>query len=55
VTITFETPLAPGDYRVTAGWYTYPEIAPFCVLQEAVTGRTCGGEVEVTLGTFRVE
>ncbi|MBE2271953.1 MAG: hypothetical protein IAE80_27205, partial [Anaerolinea sp.] len=55
VTISFETPLAPGDYRVTAGWYTYPEIAPFCVLQEAVTGRTCGGEVEVTLGTFRVE
>ncbi|MCA9908741.1 MAG: hypothetical protein KC519_08840, partial [Anaerolineae bacterium] len=24
--------LPPGEYQVIAGWYTYPEIAPFHVL-----------------------
>ena len=50
VPINFETPLPEGEYRVFVGWYTYPEIAPFCVLNPE--GSCAGNEVEI--GTFQV-
>ncbi|MBK9750956.1 MAG: hypothetical protein IPO91_29905 [Chloroflexi bacterium] len=50
VTINFENPLSEGEYHVFVGWYTYPEIAPFCVLN--AEGSCAANEVEI--GTFQV-
>jgi hypothetical protein len=51
VTIRFEQPLAAGEYRVFVGWYVYPEIAPFCVLN---ANGACGDQRDVQMGAFRV-
>lgn len=50
VTLTLPANAAPGEYRVYVGWYTYPDIANFCVPQ----GDACGAR-EILLGTVRVE
>jgi len=34
--------LPAGEYRLFAGWYRYPEIAPFCVLEDS---RCAGNEL----------
>jgi hypothetical protein len=49
VAIPLPQDLAPGQYTVSAGWYSYPEISNFCVLD----GATCG-ERAAPLGTFTV-
>jgi hypothetical protein len=36
VNVTLPADLPPGEYRVYAGWYTYPEIANLCVLEDDV-------------------
>lgn len=50
VEITLPDDLPPGEYTVSAGWYTYPEMVNFCVLVNGV----CSGNA-ATLGTFTVE
>lgn len=52
VSIPFESPLPPGEYRVFVGWYAYPSIAPFCPLDEA---GACADANRVQIGAFRVE
>lgn len=48
--LTLPPSLPPGIYRVYAGWYNYPDLANFCVLQEDV----CAANA-LFLGTVRVE
>ena len=50
VTIALPDDLPPGDYTVSAGWYSYPDIANFCVL----TDGACSADA-ATLGTIHVE
>jgi len=52
VIINFENVLPQGEYRVVVGWYTYPTIDPFCVLDGS---DVCTDQNEVLIGTFRVE
>ncbi len=42
--------LPPGDYTVSLGWYTYPDITNFCLLTNGI----CGDHV-LTLGTVTVK
>lgn len=49
VEIALPDDLPPGEYAVSVGWYTYPDITNFCV----VVDNTCGERV-LTLGTIRV-
>ncbi len=49
-TIALPDDLLPGDYTVSTGWYSYPEIANFCVL----TDGACSADA-ATLGTIHVE
>jgi hypothetical protein len=42
--------LPQGEYQVSAGWYTYPDIVNFCVLENG----TCVAN-EVQIGTVRIE
>ncbi len=46
VIIPLPDDLAPGEYQVIAGWYTYPEIAPFHALNDD------GRAGDVSLGSF---
>ena len=50
VEIALPDDLPPGDYTVSVGWYSYPDITNFCVLTNGVCG-----ENSVTVGTVRVE
>jgi hypothetical protein len=50
VTLSLPPDLPPGEYRVYAGWYTYPELVNFCVLE----GDACTAN-ELLLDTLRVE
>ncbi|MEP7291150.1 MAG: hypothetical protein ABI835_05175, partial [Chloroflexota bacterium] len=50
VSIALPADLPPGEYTVSAGWYSYPEIANFCVLNDGACG-----ENAAMLGTFTVE
>ncbi len=49
VEIALPDDLPPGDYTVSVGWYTYPEISNFCVLRAGACGETA-----LTLGTMHV-
>ncbi|MFN8560046.1 MAG: hypothetical protein U0703_00045 [Anaerolineae bacterium] len=49
VDIALPADLPPGEYTVSAGWYTYPDIANFCVL----VNDACGDPF-MTLGTVNV-
>ncbi len=50
VTIALPADLPPGDYTVSAGWYSYPDITNFCVLIDGA----CSGDA-AALGTIHVE
>ncbi len=50
VALALPPDLAPGDYRVTAGWYTYPELTNFCLL----ANDACAAH-EALLGSVRLE
>ncbi len=50
VSLALSPDLPPGDYRVYAGWYAYPDLVNFCVLADDA----CAGN-ELLLGVLRVE
>jgi hypothetical protein len=50
VTLALPPDLPPGAYRVYAGWYTYPDLVNFCVLETDA----CAAN-EMLLGVIRVE
>ncbi len=50
VDIALPAELPPGQYTVSVGWYTYPDITNFCILSDGA----CGERV-LTLGTVQVE
>ncbi len=50
VEIALPDDLPPGDYTVSAGWYSYPDVANFCVL---IAGACT--ENAATLGTVQVD
>ena len=50
VDVALRADLPPGDYTVSVGWYTYPDITNFCIL----TADQCGDRV-LTLGTVTIE
>lgn len=50
VDLSLPDDLPPGDYNIYAGWYTYPEIANFCVQENGA----CAAN-EALIGTVQIK
>ena len=51
VDVALPADLPPGEYAVSVGWYSYPDITNFCILSDGA----CGSENVLTLGAVQVE
>ena len=49
VDVPLPADLTPGEYRVYVGWYTYPEVVNFCVLENGACVRN-----EALIGTVEI-